>query len=55
MHGVGAGGIGGRVEVHHEHAGGGHVVDVQEFAHRRTAAPDHHFRGVGAPGFVEAP
>jgi Rrf2 family transcriptional regulator, iron-sulfur cluster assembly transcription factor len=34
-------------EVHHVHAGGGHVVHVQEFAHRRAGAPDgHHARAL---------
>jgi len=29
-------------QVHHVDAGGGHVVDVEEFAQRGAGAPDHH-------------
>ena len=42
-------------EVHHMHAGRGHVVDKQELAPRRARAPDRDLGGVADLGFVEAP
>jgi len=53
-HGLGVGFVGGFVEVHDVDAGGGHVVNVEEFAHGRAGAPDHDAFSVADFGFVEA-
>ena len=39
-HGLGVGVVAGFVEVHDKDAGGGHVVDVEEFTVRRAGAPE---------------
>ncbi|MDT4839327.1 hypothetical protein FQZ97_731150 [compost metagenome] len=39
-HGLGVLRVAGLGQVHHVHAGGGHVVDKQELTHGRAAAPD---------------
>ena len=54
QHGLGVGVVGGFVQIHDVYAGGGHVVDVEEFAHGCAGAPDHDAFGVVDLGFVEA-
>ncbi|MPN06404.1 hypothetical protein SDC9_153660 [bioreactor metagenome] len=43
------------VVFHEEHAGVGHVIDVEKLSERGTAAPDFHFAFVLYFGFVKLP
>ena len=54
QHRLGVGFVCGFVEVHDVDAGGGHVVDVEEFAHGFAGAPDDDAFGIVDLGFVEA-
>lgn len=52
-HGLGVLLVAGLGQVHHMHAGGGHVVHIQKLAHGRAAAPDGHLGRARHLGFVE--
>ncbi|GDV21321.1 hypothetical protein ExPUPEC87_01535 [Escherichia coli] len=41
-------------QLHHMNARRRHIIDVQKFAHRRTAAPHHHVRRILCRRLVEA-
>jgi hypothetical protein len=47
--------IGFHRQLHHMHTGRGHVVHVQELAHRYAAAPDHHRLRPALHRLVKAP
>lgn len=52
-HRCGVGLVGGVVYVHHENAGGGHVVCIQEFTLGGADTPDGNFSDSALLGFVE--